>query len=125
MTNFERFWKAYPKRNGKKPGKDFCSLWFEAKKPTTETVDATIDWIRVDIANREWCERQRPSKFYALPPDPKRFLKEGYWKGGIDSLGVKPLSRRKCRTCGEPAKSGYGDGWYCGTNGRCVNKVRT
>lgn len=117
---FDIFWKAYPKRNGKKVGKYPCSLWFEAKKPSEEEVAQMISWLTTDNGNRLASQK----KFYAELPDPIRFLKNRMWEDDIDSIVVKPVMKRRCTKCGQPAVKGYGSSWSCSLDGICKNTCR-
>lgn len=92
---FDQFWKAYPARNKKKVGKYPCSLWFEAKRPSPSIVDAMVDWIEQDKANRASVERD--GGFYAPPKDPIRFLKDRMWEDDIGVILTKQQRQAKVR----------------------------
>lgn len=103
---FNRFWKAYPRRNNKKVGKYPCSLWFEAKNPSPAIVDIMIDWIEQDRANRETAGNA--GNFYTPPCDPIRFLKEQMWGDDIGHIDTDSERADKLRT--ESRKQAI-DGW--------------
>jgi len=84
---FEKFWAAYPKRNGKKVGRYTCSLWFEAKKPDEKLVDKMVMWLEIDKHNRAICEIKK--EFYNPLPDPIRFLKNQLWMDEVDRINDK------------------------------------
>jgi hypothetical protein len=84
MTNIDRFWKAYPKRNGRKIGKKDCTAWFVQNKPSPQTVEDMLKWIKVDIANRGYFEKTKG--FYAPPKDPIRFLRGRQWEDDLDCV---------------------------------------
>ncbi len=94
---FNEFWEIYPKRNGKKVGRDFCELWFKAEKPDNERFGKMMYFLKTDIANREYCRKR--NKFYAAPQDPKVFLKN--WSPGDE---IEPLVKTRkdpvCANCG-------------------------
>ncbi len=110
MTNFNKFWQAYPKRNNKKVGKYPCSLWFKAEKPTGDEVQRMVDWLTVDNGNRAKSQK----KFYAELPDPIRFLKNRMWEDPIDSIVAKKKQADTCCLCPAPWTTEIGRKKYCG-----------
>ena len=64
--SFEEFWRAYPKRNGKKVGK----------------ANALIEWrkLSVDERRRAWIGARNLAASDQMPKDPERFLRRA--KGG-------------------------------------------
>lgn len=104
MTNFERFWQAYPKRNGKKVGRNECGIWFVKFKPSTDMVSRMIAWLEIDSRNRV-----KSKDFYASLPDPIRFLKRVMWEDDIEELKLKGKVSDVCRTegCDNKWVSGY------------------
>lgn len=116
---FETFWQAYPKRNGKKVGRYPCSLWFEAKKPSPETVQLMVQWLETDKANRRASTGKR---FYGGLPDPIRFLKYKMWEDDIGPL-VKKQASRLCE-CGRQGVATIRNRWHCGSDGPCAARLR-
>jgi hypothetical protein len=117
---FKKFWALYPKRNGKKTGRDFCEVWFEAKKPDDDTFDKIMRFIKLDVNNREVCEKQ--GKFYAAPKDPKVFLKAKPWRDEIEEL-AKPKDKYStdCCECGGDGYATHKHKWYCV---KCIKQAR-
>ena len=80
---FERWWKIYPKRNGRRVGKKNAALQFEK------------------IPESEWQELKQATENYAkecngLPKDAERFLKKDFWKDFIKpSESTKPRNGEK------------------------------
>ncbi len=80
MRSFDEFWKVYPSRNGRKLEKD-------------ESLKAFIKIRREEFENVVWA-----AKNYAESKDvqngigirdPKRFLKNDYWKEWVDAVRKK------------------------------------
>ena len=80
MSSFDEFWKVYPSRNGRKLEKD-------------ESLKAFIKIRREEFENVVWA-----AKNYAESKDvqngigirdPKRFLKNDYWKEWVDAVRKK------------------------------------
>ena len=80
MSSFDEFWKVYPSRNGRKLEKD-------------ESLKAFIRIRREEFENVVWA-----AKNYAESKDvqngigirnPKRFLKDNYWKEWVDASRPK------------------------------------
>jgi hypothetical protein len=80
MSSFDEFWKVYPSRNGRKLEKD-------------ESLKAFIKIRREEFENVVWA-----AKNYAESKDvqngigirnPKRFLKDNYWKEWVDASRPK------------------------------------
>ena len=67
---FEKWWLKYPKRNGRKVGKENSYKLFDKINKT--------DWINLNTATENYiieCNN--------LPKDPERFLKNDFWKDYI------------------------------------------
>ena len=96
MNNFDKFWGTYPKRNNKKIGRYPCELWFEAKKPTDEEVEAMIAWLNIDNGNQQASHK----KFYANLPDPIRFLRNKMWMDDIEPISKEKKVQDTCSTEG-------------------------
>jgi len=74
MDDFEKFWKAYPKKIGKGYCKD---IWRRKKLPEIETI---LFALRKAIASYEW--QREYGKFI---PNPSTWLNQGRWEdAGID-----------------------------------------
>ncbi len=91
MTDFERFWQAYPKRNGKKVGKHECGIWFARFKPSSDMVDKMVAWLEIDKNNH----RADSKEFYASLPDPIRFLKRVMWDDDIELIKSETKTKTK------------------------------
>lgn len=72
---FEDFWKAYPKRNGKKVGRKECLEYFKSF--------ANGDRELVIIAAQNYAKSKDAKDGYAR--DPIRFLKKDFWKDWIET----------------------------------------
>jgi len=81
---FDRFWAAYPARNGRKTTKADCIKWFKTNKPTQEDIDGMVHWLQMDAKSRETLRTQ--NKFCPEPKDPIRFLRAEQWIH--DEIGV-------------------------------------
>jgi len=82
---FDLFWKAYPSRNGKKLEKAICEKIF-ISIPLTEhsnVVKAAENYAKSDIAIRGFAK------------DPKRFLRNEFWKDWLEPEKVVPISTKK------------------------------
>jgi len=99
MKEFDRFWQAYPKRNGKKVGKNECGVWFAKFKPPTDMVDRMVSWLEIDSRNRV-----KSKDFYASLPDPIRFLKRVMWEDDIEPIRAAGSVSDICKTEGCPNK---------------------
>jgi hypothetical protein len=78
--NFEKFWNLYPKRNGKKVGKQECQIFIKDKiKPNEHEplLKATGHYANSDEVKRGYAR------------DPIRFLKKDYWQDWVDGSGTK------------------------------------
>ncbi len=64
---FESFWKTYPKRNGRKIGKEKAALMFK-KIPVKDLED-----LKLAVSNYS-------QECNGLPKDAERFLRNGFWK---------------------------------------------
>lgn len=71
VTFFEKFWSKYPKRNGKKVGKNAALKVFNSLKLSDDDFNLLIQATE----NYNSCEFVR---------DAERFLKNEYWKDWID-----------------------------------------
>ena len=63
--NFDRFWKAYPK----KVGKPKCESWFKSHKITTELTDIIIKSIEEHLKTEQWKDQM-------FIPYPYKYLSE-------------------------------------------------
>jgi hypothetical protein len=95
---FETFWKTYPKRKGRRPGKGSASLMFE-KIPLTDRESLTL---AVNNYSQE-CN--------GLPKDAERFLRNEFWKDFVE-----PKGRNDCQKQPENGASGK--------SGRSVREIR-
>jgi hypothetical protein len=79
-AEFERFWSAYPKRDGRRNGKGATlKLWKKLAGPDRELV------IRAAI---NFCGSQLARDNKAR--DPERFLKDAWWRDWIHSTATSP-----------------------------------
>lgn len=99
---FEEFWKAYPKRRGKRLGKQAARrLWLKLK--AKEQCEA--HW-----AARNYAQSSYAREGYAR--DANRFLTAEYWRGWLDGAG-DPADEREAlvealkKYAGKPYKSSY------------------
>jgi len=67
---FEKWFESYPKRNGRKVGKNLAFPFFKKISQT--------DWIDLKIATQNYA-----LECNGLPKDPERFLKKDFWKDFI------------------------------------------
>lgn len=70
ISNFEQFWKAYPK----KVGKGNCQKWFKSHKPKQELVEQMITAINQQKDSKQWQEDN--GKFI---PNPYTWLNGERW----------------------------------------------
>jgi len=75
---FERWWKTYPQRNGRKVGKKAAFEQF--KKISKE------DWVELKTATENYARECN-----GLPKDAERFLKSEFWN---DFVGVKTKQKK-------------------------------
>ena len=88
MEQFDIVWQAYPKRGGKKVGKQAaCKQWAKIK-PNAKIVTDMLKWLRIDKANRQ--KQLGVGTFYAPLKDMHRWLRGREWKDPIDDLTRKP-----------------------------------
>lgn len=75
--DFERFWKLYPARRGKKVGKGAAySKWKSlGEESRAEIVRATVNYSRSDLARSGYAR------------DPQRFLQARYWEDWLEDPG--------------------------------------
>lgn len=77
-SDFEMFWKAYPK----KTAKAYCKSIWDRKGLTAEMV---MDGLRLSIASRDW--QKDGGQFI---PNPSTWLNQGRWEDqGIDYAALK------------------------------------
>lgn len=74
---FERFWKAYPKKTGKKA----AWLAWEALQPNRETAEKIMASVEVHKRSVRWA---RDGGQYI--PDPERYLKHERWNDDLSEL---------------------------------------
>ena len=96
-TQFDLFWKTYPKRNGKKIGKRDCWEWWVKNQPSEKDIVRIVGWLRTDVAKRE--RAAAAGAFYAAPKDPARWLRKQGWiddVGGVGDMEVNKYAGKKC-----------------------------
>jgi hypothetical protein len=76
MCHFKKFWEVYPPRNGRKLGKAETQKLFSKIK--------TADYENVVQAAKNYRDSEDVQKGIGIR-DPKRFLKNNYWKEWIDA----------------------------------------
>lgn len=81
--SFERFWKAYPKRRGKRLGKAAAlRFWLRLKpKEQCEAYAATLNYSRCDQVRRGFAR------------DANRFLSADYWRDWVEGAGEEVTER--------------------------------
>jgi hypothetical protein len=92
---FERFWKLYPKRNGKKVGKADCWDWWQGNSVGHEDMARIIPWLLMDNRNRK--AAIDAGKFYESLPDPCRWLKGRWWTEPIEPIKIEPTAPQKTK----------------------------
>ena len=80
MRSFDEFWSVYPSRNGKKLGKDeSLKVFMKIRREELENV------VR---AAKNYAESKDVQNGIGIR-DPKRFLKNDYWKEWVDAVRKK------------------------------------
>ena len=79
---FDSFWKEYPKRNGRKQGKQTCQNWWNG---TGEKYDKE----QILAAAKNYAKSDEAKRGYAR--DPIRFLQAEYWKGWLGEKTGKEI----------------------------------
>lgn len=81
--DFDAFWDAYPKRNGRRAGKQSClKLWRQLKADERALVVKAAGNYAASQAARDGFAR-----------DPERFLKASWWRDWIESAGASEAQR--------------------------------
>ena len=80
---FAAFWEAYPKRNGRKVGKDKAAALFANLSPDDRqlAVQAARNYAASDDSNRGYAR------------DAERFLKSSYWRDWLENVPAPSTSR--------------------------------
>jgi hypothetical protein len=115
-TDFDLFWAAYPRRNGKKVGKHDCRVWFLKNNPP---LDKILEWIKTDSANRSLATEKK--MFYANLPDPIRFLKRAMWEDDIEPIAKKRSDTCHSTDCDRPWSGTFENRQYCTP---CLKELR-
>jgi hypothetical protein len=78
---FEKFWTEYPRRNGKRVGKQNTLKRFQSlsEDDWTTAIKAAVNYANSQVAKNNYAK------------DPERFLKDDYWRDWIDDSGTAPL----------------------------------
>jgi len=81
--SFDQFWKAYPKRRGKRLGKAAAlRLWMRLKaKEQCEAYAAALNYSRCDQVRRGFAR------------DANRFLSADYWRDWVEGAGEEVTER--------------------------------
>ena len=76
MCHFNEFWKVYPPRNGKKLGKgESQKVFMKLRREELENVVRAV---------KNYAESNDVQSGIGIR-DPKRFLKDDYWKEWVDA----------------------------------------
>ena len=67
--DFEKFWKAYPR----KIGKEKCKNWFKSHKPKEDLVKQMIEAVEQQKKSKQWSDPQ-------YIPHPYTWLNQGRWE---------------------------------------------
>jgi hypothetical protein len=85
QARLEEFWSIYPKRNGRKAGKqeciDFISKNFKTEEELSQLIAATKNYANCKQAKENYAK------------DPIRFLKKDYWKDWLGTSGKDNLDK--------------------------------
>jgi hypothetical protein len=81
---FEKFWTEYPRRNGKRVGKQATLKRFQSlpQDDWPDIIKSAINYANSQVAKNNYAK------------DPERFLKNDYWRDWIDSAGSMPLKEK-------------------------------
>jgi hypothetical protein len=88
LTRFERFWDAYPKRNGKRVGKAKTKILWMRMSPDEHM--AAWKGVR-NYARSDW-----------IPKDPERWLRDRCWEDWQEPAQPSTNGRRQAPTVVEP-----------------------
>lgn len=110
VSNFEIFWKAYPKKKNKG---DAEKAW-KAIRPDAGLTKRMLEAVEVAKAGDDW--RKERGQFI---PYPASWLRAKGWEDvpethNIETAKPKPV----CRVCGLSASYSLDGEWYCGKHGK-------
>jgi hypothetical protein len=78
---FEDFWLAYPKRDGRRRGKDAAFGLWKRMQPTAK--------VELQVAVANYAKSRDAQKGFAK--DPERFLKKNFWRDFLNPVGSGTL----------------------------------
>ncbi len=111
-SDFEQFWKAYPKQVGYEEAKVAWNETSEKRPP----IQVILDAVKAQRKSKQWLENGGQ-----FVPDPATWLRAGRWSDVVDGAKEKPV--QMCGVCNkQPVSIVIGNDGFCGPV--CRKKVK-
>jgi len=107
-SNFEKFWKSYPKKIGKGAAR---TAW-DKLKVTDDLTDRIITAVEQQKKSQQWTKEN--GQFI---PHPATWLNQSRWEDEVEVKNEQP--KPKCVICGKPSKVRYCSANLCELDGAC------